>query len=742
MSSQLLHNNGICNKAFDLAFFINGDRASALTVTCNAFLNLELAAAAQNKRLYYKPAKREGSRSDVTRTKICLSEEHLLQRLIYIESEPFEKAREARSIVNVEALIVHFVKHLARITIKRNSFYVALGLSRLLYDYSTTQAMEIYNVVVQDPERVKDDYYYRSRKARLVEEINERFGELIEMTRGARGEERIRSTEISGEQRELVVESLRRFTPWETPCILPVGFDPMSEEVQGLSSSGGLSDEVVETNRIHTVLDPECYERLAASLRLEPPAGKLKLPYFFLQKGGNDLTGHGSDRRRSPGLTDAELDALKHNLADQSSRRKRSYAGVLAIVVDGVESGTLELSEKTRTSVSIKDSAELVQVFARDASGDLLLGAHFLSLDSDSSESIDQKAEIVLEAGQKLTFNILQDSQFAVSHRFDLVVDYEETAPARRLALRVRQLNKGLSHFLPDYTNVRLPLSGGVLALLALVLVGTIAWVTYRSMSSTRQEHLIAQNLPVNSAELKSANSNSGAELNLKNQATTSESKADGNTSNSAKSFEAGLKGFDSGMNIPAGNTASKKSPEQSRKLEAAPTRRMEVPAASGSPDGGTEAFDPNRTRSVEAVVSTVDLKSVRRVFIEESGGENSTQDVVALLRLDKRLSSKWVIVEKKEDADAVLKIKTVRGIARGPVPGTSSTSEPSANANKAATTPGGPVLVQLVNEEGTILWPIGKGNTTGKYAGPASDIARKIATDLAADLERVNKLK
>jgi hypothetical protein len=165
----------------------------------------------------------------------------------------------------------------------------------------------------------------------------------------------------------------------------------------------------------------------------------------------------------------------------------------------------------------------------------------------------------------------------------------------------------------------------------------------------------------------------------------------------------------------------------------------MGIPAATSSP---TEALDPDRTRSVEPAVSTVDLSGVRKVYIEDSGGENSTQDVAALLRIDKWLSSKWTIVDSKEDADAVLKIKTARGIARGAIPGSSSSSSASVNANKTATTPGGPVLVQLVNEEGSILWPIGKGNTAGKYAGRASDIARKVATDLAADLERVNKRK
>jgi hypothetical protein len=89
-------------------------------------------------------------------------------------------------------LVVFFIKHLVRITTRRNSFYVTLGLSRLLYNYTTAETMDLYNLVIQDPERVHDDYYYRSRKGLLLKELKERFGELVEVAKGVRGEQRWR----------------------------------------------------------------------------------------------------------------------------------------------------------------------------------------------------------------------------------------------------------------------------------------------------------------------------------------------------------------------------------------------------------------------------------------------------------------------------------------------------------------------------------------------------------------------
>ena len=176
--------DGLLNKAFRLACFIQGDRAAALHIVADALAKLEVAAAAQRKRLYYRPAGRRWLRraaGDRFRNNVSFNEPHLLQRLIYIEAEPYERAQEEQGRGSLPAgeedLVIHFIKHLVRTTTKRNSFYVTLGLGRLLYSYTTAETMDIYNAVIQDPERVKDDYYYRSRKGVLMQELKGRFGD-------------------------------------------------------------------------------------------------------------------------------------------------------------------------------------------------------------------------------------------------------------------------------------------------------------------------------------------------------------------------------------------------------------------------------------------------------------------------------------------------------------------------------------------------------------------------------------
>jgi len=76
--------------------------------------------------------------------------------------------------------------------------------------------MDIYNAVIQNPERVKDDSYYRSRKGVLMQELKQRFGNLINVCQGPHGEERFETDDNPSRFVELVRECLSFFTPWNT----------------------------------------------------------------------------------------------------------------------------------------------------------------------------------------------------------------------------------------------------------------------------------------------------------------------------------------------------------------------------------------------------------------------------------------------------------------------------------------------------------------------------------------------
>lgn len=415
----------------------------AIRIVAAATLKLNVAMAVQSKRLYYIPVGRfsrgESRRTDGIRNKALFSDLHLLQRLVYVESEPYERQKERPAQVappdvravgdpaSEEDLLVYFIKHLVRITTKRNAFYVTLGVSRLLHSYSTVETMEIYNAVIGEPERVKDDYYYRSRKAVLMHEMYQRFGQLIRASRQQRGEERFETQPGSSEQRSLMRECLRLFTPWDTQCPVPRDFDPLKSIIPSLTSKSSADEKEVEVNRIHAVLHPDCFERLVAAFGYSSPAERMELPRFFLDQSNDQSPPR---QRSAPAeLSTEELAEMSHMLDEQAGRRRRSSpTGIMRIMVDGVERGRLNPAEESSISFSAAEDAELIEVKTTDSHGDLLLATHLLT----SSEKDAHVSSIRLEGGQHLSLCVMRRQRDA-NGGADLLVTlgYRETDTPR-----------------------------------------------------------------------------------------------------------------------------------------------------------------------------------------------------------------------------------------------------------------------------------------------------------------------
>src|SRR6185503_12201908 len=103
---------------------------------------------------------------------------------------------------------LRYVKQLVRLGTRRSSLYVAVATGRILYGYSTAEVQELIGSVLQDPERVPEDSYLRHVKGSLFDELRSRFGELLRVRTGARGEESFDSAPPSPPQRRLVARCL------------------------------------------------------------------------------------------------------------------------------------------------------------------------------------------------------------------------------------------------------------------------------------------------------------------------------------------------------------------------------------------------------------------------------------------------------------------------------------------------------------------------------------------------------
>ena len=676
------------NRAFQLAYFLHRERKTALEIATRALNKLQLAATAQGKRLYYRLTGRADARK--ARSKVSMGEPHLLQRLVYVESEEYERRKEAAAQnpqtnngaipARQSDLVVFFIKHLVRITTRRNSFYVTLGLSRLLYNYTTPETMELYNLVIQDPDRVHDDYYYRSRKGLLLKELKERFGALVEIAKGTRGEQRWRVNEESLRQASLVRECLAWFTPWATPCAVPERFDPLSDTIDKLNFQGRHPDEEheVEVNRIHAALHPDCFARLAAANRLTPPDERLELPQFFLAHNADD-DDHTS--RMPPNLSADELQTINHLLAQEASRRKAVSSGFLRVLVDGTEVASIDVAHPAVAQFAVDEHAELIEVYGADRSGALLMATHLL----DFNGSKPRNFSVTVEGGQKISFtvNVLRDQDgSAASAR--VAVGLEGTPAMRGAWSLTRGLWNSVLGLAPG-SAPRMHWWKPVAAFAALLLVSTGAWLAWTNRTGQRN---VVKVTPAPAPTVAIPAPASPQTVQPEQLAVVSP-----------------------GNRSPKASEVTPTPPMVPNSRDETYVARTFVPNTSTENNPGEVG-----TRGWNPEVMGKSLAEVRQVNVQIASGNALNDGLGTELRA--RLTESGALrLSNLDAADAALKI-SVR------------------NSGEARVI----VLVRAVNANGYVVWPAGRRGGSWRYVGRPGPVGARIVSDFANDIERAKR--
>ena len=683
----------VLNKAYRLAYFLHQDKGVAIRIVAAATLKLNVAMASQSKRLYYVPVGRfsrgDSRRTDGIRNKALFSDLHLLQRLVYVESEPYERQKERAAQVqaqaapsgvpavgdpaNEEDLLVYFIKHLVRITTKRNAFYVTLGVSRLLHSYSTLETMEIYNAVIGEPERVKDDYYYRSRKAVLMQELNKRFGQLIRACRRQRGEERFETQPGSSEHRSLVQECLRLFTPWDTLCPVPSDFDPFTSVIASLTSKSNADENRIEISRIHAVLHPTCFGKLVAAFGYGSPEKQVELPRFFLEQ--EDDQSPPRQRSAPAELSTEELAEINDMLAEQSRRRRRaSSTGAIRIMVDGIERGRLDPGGESSISFSAEDDAELIEVMTTDSSGDLLLATHLLTSFGKDAHEGTTVYSIRLEGGQDLSLSITR-RPIDGNGGPDLLVKfgYQETDPRRAVRLWWRRLNLRRSQ---EHEHGRLWAGASTQSILVagVVVICLASFLGYVTLKS-RQANESVQTAVVQPAPV-------GPDSSFATSASEPITKPD---------------------RAVATATAT-----PSRPAQKTPTVRSTSPVTEVQTQA-TDEDDTDVTRSTN-VVANLTLKNIKKIYIDMRGNASLNElrgNVIESLRS----SGVVAATANADEADAALQITI------------SNSSGPQIEAT-----------ARLVNARGTVLWPK-SSRSARRYSGETTTVVSEIVKDLLSEI-------
>jgi hypothetical protein len=706
MDSQLQE---ALTRAFNLAYFIHRDKQPSLLIAMGALSKLEVAAAAQDKRLYYTPAGRAPGDAchHRARTKVAMSEFHLLQRLVYVESEPYEKKdEEVGSITRLEEedMIIRFIKHLVRITTRRNSFYVALGLSRLLYQYSTNETAEIYDLVIQDSDRFKDDYYYRSRKRRLIQELSERFGNLIKLARSKSGEERFESLDDSRGRVPLVSGCLDQFTPWNTTCPLPARDDLRSDEIPSLKFDGSDPDQEhpVEIRRMHSIIHPGCYSRLVTALSLDRAEKKLTVPRFAINSSG-DENGRPGDRTTAPPLNNEDLILVASELAENARRRKTSSARLLAIKVDGAQVATIDLDRQTSASFQVDNGAELIEVVTRDATGDLLLATHLLSADEAIGPAPPQFG-IQLEGGQRLAFKLSNvPTDAALTDRMVIEISYSEASLLSAAALSARRfLGQTLDTMRPGLPRAWI-ISRPVLAAgLTLVLAAGI--LLYLRPWRPPQQALVAG---------KGVDSPQAADAGSHHDVAAPTSSPDKPESGTGAVPASGLPRPRNMNAAPSSGTPRSSVPRPSSESPLVAHDRRSDQGQETVPDSSAETTETG-TRSSSGRVIAKQLAAIKSIYIENLAGGQFGDSVRMAIAQALDGTGELKSVQTMDQADAVLKGRATPG----------QSNDPAVIKGKLS--------IKLIAADGSTFWSWPHSESVSSNA---VETPQRLAAQVSADL-------
>jgi hypothetical protein len=131
-------------------------------------------------------------------------------------------------------------------------------------------------------------------------------------------------------------------------------------------------------------------------------------------------------------------------LDEQAGRRRRSSpSAAIRIMVDGVELGRLNPSERSSISFSAAEDAEIIEVKSTDPDGDLLLATYLLTATEKDASAI---VSIQLESGQLLSLSIAR-RQMETNGRSDFLIKfgYRETNLPRAARLWWQRLGVGLN---------------------------------------------------------------------------------------------------------------------------------------------------------------------------------------------------------------------------------------------------------------------------------------------------------
>jgi hypothetical protein len=361
----------LLGKGFGLAYALVRDRQMALEIATSAMSKLRAQRSRERKRSYWRE---KSLKRKITR--LIRAEEDMLQWLVYLESTHYEQQQESRGGLGTSNMVLRYIKALVQFTTAMSSFYVGVGLQRLLYNYRTPEAQRTY-------ERLTDLYpnaeAYRATKATLMNQMKKRFGDALKICEGARGERRFEIMEQQERWFGFVEQCLELFVPWSTRrACLTSGFDgvlagdaPAGKEYRRMRA------DALEIQWCHAFIHPPCLVELTKKVELELPGQRLAIPQFYNAMNKDDNSDDfGGDNQK---LSEDELKGVMKRFHEEDLQRQGASPKTLRIVADGTECGKIDVAgPASKFQCELAEGTKLLEVRADLNGRDILLGTHWI----------------------------------------------------------------------------------------------------------------------------------------------------------------------------------------------------------------------------------------------------------------------------------------------------------------------------------------------------------------------------
>src|SRR5215472_308608 len=379
---------------YDLAYLLTSDRTAAIETLVAALEKVRVSSRRELKRLYWRD--KHGERPV---RRIARSDLDMLQWLVLFEADKHERAQEKVGCVTPETMIVRYIKQLVQLTTALSSFYVNVGVTRMLHCYTTSEAQRVYELLSS---KYLGPDEYRRAKAVLMDKLSQRFSTFLSTVRSEHGELRFATVESPSKWAGLVRACLQAFTPWSTQsrCIQFAAMASTDTE-RPQSNPGYFDQNETELRSCHVLIEPDCYSRITRELALDLPDNKLAIPRFSMpdERASNDNPNLDPAARQ---LSQEDINEIRRRLALTSERQRKANQRAI-VLVDGTEHTRLDLLRQNDVQIGLEVGASLVEIRTEDEHGDFPAVTHMISYLGNEFEPVHSENSL---ANGRLAFDL------------------------------------------------------------------------------------------------------------------------------------------------------------------------------------------------------------------------------------------------------------------------------------------------------------------------------------------------